>query len=296
MGKIRLERADIPYEGEINTMKNSSNKRPELQFPDPASVDWDVEEIDEIKSEYINVSKVMLETMEGAALRIESHPEDADTLQEIKRIIHTLKGDSHLIGLPIIGDLLHNAETLITWQEAHNECPAQFILTLKDWLSAAIHGGADEKKQWTNETAAPSEPVVRPPESFKTLIVDDNSTNRLVLRKIMEKYGPADDAVDGVESIKMFKEAIESNEPYDLICMDIMMPKMDGQEALKHIREIETTMKIVPSEGVKVIMITALNDLKNVSTAYGELCDGYIVKPIDVVSLREELGKLDLAA
>ena len=80
----------------------------------------------------------------------------------------------------------------------------------------------------------------------------------------------------------------------DLILLDIMMPEMDGQEALRRIREMESNAGIPPSDGVKVIMISALNDKTNVMTAFREQCDYYLVKPLDKAKLVKSLVDLDL--
>jgi two-component system chemotaxis response regulator CheY len=88
--------------------------------------------------------------------------------------------------------------------------------------------------------------------------------------------------------------ALAAGEPYDLMCLDIMMPEMDGQEALKQIRKHEEIRGILPPDGVKVVMTTALDDIKNVLAAYHGLCDAYLTKPIRKEDLLNELHKLKL--
>jgi two-component system, chemotaxis family, chemotaxis protein CheY len=70
------------------------------------------------------------------------------------------------------------------------------------------------------------------------------------------------------------------------------MPEMDGQAALKEIRAMEEEKEILSTHGAKIIMTTALGDMKNVAAAYQGLCDGYLVKPIGkakLIALLEEL-------
>ena len=129
---------------------------------------------------------------------------------------------------------------------------------------------------------------------MKTLIVEDDFTSRLLLQELLKQYGPSHVAVNGREAVEAARVALESNEPYDLICLDIMMPEMDGQAALKEIRTQEEAQSILSSDGAKIIMTTALNDIKSVSTAYGSLCNAYLTKPIQKVKLLEELRKLKL--
>ena len=117
---------------------------------------------------------------------------------------------------------------------------------------------------------------------MRVLVVEDDFTSRKLLQKIVSPYGEADIAVNGQESIEAFEAALEENDPYDLVCMDIMMPEMDGQEALKKIRAIEKNKGIRNAEEVKVIMITALDDPKNVVEAYYKGgATSYVPKPID---------------
>ena len=125
---------------------------------------------------------------------------------------------------------------------------------------------------------------------MKTLIVEDDFTSRLLLQELLKSYGPFHIAVNGKEAIDAVRLALEAGEPYDLICMDIMMPELDGKAALRAIRDLEgvTGITYIPAPrgaGAKVIMTTALNDPQNVVASFNELCDAYIIKPIDKLKL-----------
>jgi len=129
---------------------------------------------------------------------------------------------------------------------------------------------------------------------MKTLIVEDDFTSRLLMQEFLKSYGQSHVAVNGREAIEAVCLALDAGEPYDLICLDIMMPEMDGQEALKQIRKQEEIRGILPPDGVKVVMTTALDDIKNVLAAYHGLCDAYLTKPIRKEDLLNELRKLKL--
>jgi len=116
---------------------------------------------------------------------------------------------------------------------------------------------------------------------MKTLIVEDDFTSRLLLQTLLSSYGECHIAVNGREAVDAFRGASDSGGKYDLICMDIMMPEMDGQAALKEIRAVEEAAGILPPAGVKIIMTTAVSDTKTVFASYQGLCDGYLFKPID---------------
>ena len=126
---------------------------------------------------------------------------------------------------------------------------------------------------------------------MKTLIVEDDFTSRFLLQEILKAYGTVHIAVNGKEAVQAVSTSMANKEPYQLICMDIMMPEMDGQSAVKEIRTLEEKNGTLSTSGVKIVMTTALNDLKNVSKAYSNLCDGYLTKPIDKVRIVQELRK-----
>lgn len=129
---------------------------------------------------------------------------------------------------------------------------------------------------------------------MKALIVEDDFTSRLLLQEILKEYGATHVAVNGREAVEAVRLALAAGEPYDLVCLDIMMPEMDGQEALQQIRELEEARGITSTHGARIVMVTALGDMKNVANAYRGLCDGYLVKPIDRARIVEMLGQLKL--
>ena len=130
---------------------------------------------------------------------------------------------------------------------------------------------------------------------MRILIAEDETTSRQLITKMLSPYGDCDAVVDGREAVDAFRISIEENNPYDLICMDIMMPNVSGQEALIQIRNLEKEKGIRGSDRVKVIMTTALEDQKNVIDAfYKGGAAAYIVKPIEKKKLIDEMKKLGL--
>jgi two-component system chemotaxis response regulator CheY len=129
---------------------------------------------------------------------------------------------------------------------------------------------------------------------MKVLIVDDDFTNRLILQGILQSYGTVHIAVNGREAVEAVRTAIELREPYDLVCLDIMMPEMDGQTALKEIRAMEMELGVQEHDRVKIVMITALGDSGNVMAAILEHCNGYLIKPFNKASVLEHLRKFRL--
>jgi len=130
---------------------------------------------------------------------------------------------------------------------------------------------------------------------MRALIAEDDFIARKYLKEILSPYGDCDIVVDGQEAVQAFRLAWDEKKPYDLICLDIMMPNMDGHQALKEIREMERTIGIKGSSEVKVIMITALGEPKNVCEAYYKGgATSYIVKPVDRAKLIEEIRSFRL--
>lgn len=129
---------------------------------------------------------------------------------------------------------------------------------------------------------------------MKFLIVEDDFAARKLLQMHLSGFGECFVAVDGCEAVEAVREALEQNEPYDLICLDIMMPRMSGRDALDAIRRIEKEHGIEGLDCTKVIMTTALSDPKNVTNAFRSGCEAYIVKPVRKAKLLAEMEKLGL--
>ena len=129
---------------------------------------------------------------------------------------------------------------------------------------------------------------------MKILLAEDDFVTRKFMLNFLSKYGDCDVAVDGLEAVEAFALAFEDGEPYDLVCLDIMMPVMDGYQALKEIRDVEKKMNIPEEKAVKVIMTTALNDERNVKMAFELGCSVYSGKPINQERFEKALIKLGL--
>lgn len=130
---------------------------------------------------------------------------------------------------------------------------------------------------------------------MRILIAEDDFVARRMLKDILCQYGDCDIVVDGDEAIQAFRLAWEENNPYDLICMDIMMPNVDGQESIKKIRSIENELEIPASDEVKIIMISVLGDPKTViKSLYEGGATSYIIKPVSKEKILKELQAFGL--
>ncbi len=129
---------------------------------------------------------------------------------------------------------------------------------------------------------------------MKILIAEDDLASRKFLYKFLSQYGECDFVVDGLEAIDAYMLSISENSIYDLICLDIMMPKVDGVRVLKAIRDLETQRGIVPEKRSKVVMTTALAQAEYVNKAFEYNCDAYASKPINIEKFKEVMSKLKL--
>lgn len=129
---------------------------------------------------------------------------------------------------------------------------------------------------------------------MRILIAEDDMTSRRFLSKFLSTYGECDVVVDGMETLDAYLIAVKENNPYDVICLDIMMPKVDGVKVLKAIRDFETQRGLLPEKRVKIIMITALDDTEYVHKAFELGCEAYAAKPIDTDKLIDVMKNLGL--
>ena len=131
-------------------------------------------------------------------------------------------------------------------------------------------------------------------KTLNTLIVDDDFFSRQFLKDTLKPHGDVDIAVNGEETLKAFQTAHQKGHPYDLICLDLLMPVMDAPETLKRIRKIEEEKGIHGLDGVKVVIITGIDDNRSVLDAFNTGCEGYIKKPMDEDKLLKLLNDLGL--
>jgi two-component system chemotaxis response regulator CheY len=129
---------------------------------------------------------------------------------------------------------------------------------------------------------------------MRILVVEDDMTSRKFLAKFLSQYGDVDMVVDGLEALDAYLLSVKDEQLYDLICLDIMMPKVDGVKVLRAIRDYEISRGVLPEKRVKVIMTTALQETEMVQQSFEIGCEAYAAKPINIEKFRIVMEKLGL--
>lgn len=114
------------------------------------------------------------------------------------------------------------------------------------------------------------------------LVVDDSKTSLMMSQMILKKYPcRVITAEDGAQAV----EVAASRHP-DLILMDVVMPNMNGFEALKAIRSNESIRHI------PIIMVTTRSEADNIEVGFRNGCNDYVIKPFSSVELLEKIENL----
>jgi two-component system chemotaxis response regulator CheY len=129
-------------------------------------------------------------------------------------------------------------------------------------------------------------------KKIKCLIAEDDVSSRALLQAFLSRYGECHLAEDGKTAVELARRAREDRESFDLICMDLRMPIMEGHEAIREIRKHEAASGAL--RPAKIIVTTAHSDLASITSALLARCNSYLVKPIDTVKLMAELQTLGL--
>lgn len=116
------------------------------------------------------------------------------------------------------------------------------------------------------------------PGKVTLLIAEDEESNYLLLKTILQKHCNLIRARTGKEALDKFKE-----QPVDLIMLDIKMPEMTGIEALKEIRKISVT--------IPIIMQSAYVFDSDMESARQAGASDFITKPINIKILKDTLSK-----
>lgn len=270
-------------------VKDFSGIRNNSKLPSPQEVQIPSESAEFLDDLAASIAS-MLEELEVAAMACESQNKRKKNAASARRILHSIKGEAGILAIDDIYELCHQAESAM--EEIDDDKHTDMLLRVKDWLEAAMQHLTGATVGITQEDTNENKPQNN--SGMKILIVEDDFTCRKALQAFLSEHGDCFVAVNGCEAVEAVREAIEQGQPYELICMDINMPEMDGREALQAIRQIEKTHGINGLDVVKIIMTTVRDDSENIMGAFRTGCEAYIVKPVKKEKLLEEIEKLGL--
>ena len=263
---------------------------------------------DDLAGEYLAECGEHLAAIETDLLAIEQGGPEVDQQQLLNRVfqsVHSVRG-AGVFGLVAIRDLaLRMEEALVpvlTDKIALTPQRTGILLRAADRLQELIRqpgtsnhantaeimdalAGMDGEKAEVS-TADREEQADRP---LRVLLVEDDFASRLLLQSFLSRYGECHIAVNGKEAVEAFRSALNEGQSYGLICMDIMMPEMDGREAVRQVRTLEEARGIFSTRGTKIVMTTAVDDFREVVRCFQDLCDAYLTKPISLVKLLREM-------
>ncbi|HEY3580751.1 MAG TPA: response regulator, partial [Pyrinomonadaceae bacterium] len=112
-------------------------------------------------------------------------------------------------------------------------------------------------------------------ESLRVLAVDDNATNRQILKHQLESWGMIyTEAGSGVEALELLRAATQRNEPFQLAVLDLMMPGMNGFELARRIKADPALA------GIELVMLTSFGERGDVATAQEIGIAAYLTKPV----------------
>ena len=129
-------------------------------------------------------------------------------------------------------------------------------------------------------------------KAHRALVVDDVESNALLLEVMLNGLGISDvsTAYAGSQALGMFDDALAKEEPYSLVLLDFIMPQMEGQDVVMHMRAKEKEMGIGADGKAIIIMVTSLDSSADIMYTMSHCdCDDYIVKPVAPEILRSVL-------
>jgi chemotaxis protein histidine kinase CheA len=276
---------------------------------------------DELANEYLAECCEHLTTLEEGLLAIEEDGTDADdeSINRVFRAVHSVKGGAGFFDLTKIRELAHRIEDVLASMRNSEMVPTSarvhVLLRATDRLSELVHNPGESNQADISQitaalaallagdgtsasldSASETDQEHHVSGNLRTLLVEDDFSCRLVLQSFLSRYGECHIAANGREAVEAYRTAWEQGQRYDFLCMDIMMPVMDGCEAVRHIRAFEESQGVFSTSGAKIIMTTTVHDLREVVRSFMGLCDAYLLKPIDLAKLLGHMKSFQLVS
>lgn len=128
----------------------------------------------------------------------------------------------------------------------------------------------------------------------RILIIEDDPICSKLLSSALTIIGECFTSDNGEKGLEIALNAINSNKPFDLICLDIMLPGLNGRDVLKILRSAEDSNEFKRKNRSQIVMVTGKTDSSSILGAFNEGCEAYLMKPIDLKKLRQIVRKFNL--
>lgn len=267
--------------------------------------------------DFLFEAEAMLDNIERDLLEYEENS-DTESLNRVYRAFHTIHSNVVFHDMSGIVRLVHICEELMSCIRAGDiEVDKDLISNLlkaKDELSSVFTELREERilvepdrglmSRLENKLGkklplkAAGDPVLNIDRSRRRfLIVEDDFVSRSILNTFLAQYALIDVAVSGEEAVEIFRKTMNGtfDWKYDLICMDILMPQLNGLEATRQIRCMEKEVGVKPADETTIIMVSSMNDPKTViKSLYSNGANAFITKPIDLKKLLMEMNVYNL--
>jgi PAS domain S-box-containing protein len=136
----------------------------------------------------------------------------------------------------------------------------------------------------------PEAPALIPAQRLSILVAEDNEINALLMRSLLSRLGHhAVITTNGEEALESWLSAESAGAPYDLVLMDIQMPKLDGIETTRQIRTREAGQRV---RRTPILALTANTLVEDRYACFEAGMDGFLVKPLDREKLADALAGL----
>jgi two-component system chemotaxis response regulator CheY len=124
---------------------------------------------------------------------------------------------------------------------------------------------------------------------MKFLVIEDEMTALIKMKAMLNAYGDGTGVTNGYQALEQCAAAIRNGMPFDLITIDIGLPKISGLQVLQAINKLESENQVQAS---KKIMVTASGTKENLIKAASGGCNGFMVKPVKKDTLEEKMTAL----
>jgi two-component system, chemotaxis family, chemotaxis protein CheY len=124
------------------------------------------------------------------------------------------------------------------------------------------------------------------------LVIEDEMTALIKMKAMLGAYGEGTGVTNGYQALEQCAAAIKKGTPFNLITIDIGLPKVNGLKILQAINKLENDHDVPAS---KKIMVTASGTKDNILKAASGGCNGFFVKPVRKDALDEKMAALGFA-